>query len=102
MKVKVLGIHFSKRSRQLQAFADIEILNGWIIRGFRIVDHNSHGFSVEPPMSFWKNFETGLIERKPIIIIPSIERQEIKEAILSAYRREIGESHGEEPKEKHI
>lgn len=95
MSGKVLSIRFISGNKTLKAFADIEIFN-WTIRDFRISKQDGQRISVEPPKATWKDPATGQVRFKPILLIPSEQKQMIDIAILSAYQKALEKNYEKE------
>ena len=86
--MKILEVRLIPGRKVLRALADVEF-HEWVIRDFRVTQHNDQPLSVEPPKITWKESATGLIKFKPIVLIPSEDRKILEAGILSEYRKKI-------------
>ncbi|MGO8990464.1 MAG: hypothetical protein ACLQGU_02560 [bacterium] len=94
MLVKNVEIQFARNSKgSLKAIAGIVLENDWGIYGFRIcTDREGGRVWVVSPTLTKKNPLSQRIEYTELLRVPEIDKVQIEEAILSAFRRKIREA----------
>ena len=97
MKIKILKVKLFTDGRPFKALVDIE-RDGWIFRGFRVIQQNGQRTFVTAPQVSWKDPESGRISYSTIIDIPPEEKQIIFTEILHFYRMELEKTNVEDPK----
>jgi DNA-binding cell septation regulator SpoVG len=85
MNVEVIEIRLLNNGKPLKAFADIRVGN-WIIRDFRVVQHNGGRAYVETPLRSWRD-SNGVIQFKNILTLPKDLKWQIESAILAEYQK---------------
>lgn len=85
--VEVIQIRFPPPGKALKAFADI-LINGWIIREFRIIKEDAKRPWIASPQISWKD-QDGQIKYKTVITLPDEVKGQIDFAILKAYTEEM-------------
>jgi len=91
LQTQYIEVYIPQRAleRNLKALCTVRV-NGWTINGFKIVQlrDDQNPFVLFPSFSRL-NRKTGKVEWHEVIDFPPLERVELREAVLSAYRRKL-------------